>query len=236
MPLDRICFRAVGLESRRNVIVADPSPVEPILKSCAPAAMAEHPAIPYSLQRGHLVIAGAAPGLKCEIWIGADRNRQDVVFLVSARRRREAVDGSELVVGIERWRVAACAAFAVEYFLSARGRIIKAVRIGRRLERIRFRRPGLPRSTRLMLTGPLPAFRKIRFSGRGLPKAIAKHAHARWLRIAYLLVAYQVRESQGSRLEHVAAGLLSHLLRMRSADSPDARRIQPPLPTSSGRR
>src|SRR6266567_4606929 len=100
MALHRIRLRAVGLETRGNVIVARTARVKPVFEGCAPAAMPEHAAIPHALQRRRLVVTRAAPSFEREIGICSDRDRQDVIFLSMVRWNGEAVGWRQLVVRI----------------------------------------------------------------------------------------------------------------------------------------
>src|SRR6476620_11599818 len=112
----------------RHIVVAYTTRIEPILERGAPAAVPEHAAIPHTLQRRDLVVARAAPSFQCEIGIGSNQDRQDVVFFSMVRWNREAVGRRQLVVGIERRRVARGAALATEHLLSLCGDGIEPVR------------------------------------------------------------------------------------------------------------
>src|SRR5262249_41501776 len=120
MSFHRISLRAVWLETRGHVIIPRAAWVEPVLERGAPAAVAEHAAVPHALEGRDLVVARAPPGFERQIRIGADRNQKDVVLLLGARWRREAFGGCQLVVRVEWRRMTASAAFAVEDFLAAR--------------------------------------------------------------------------------------------------------------------
>jgi hypothetical protein len=65
---------------------------------------------------------------------------RDVVFLAGAGGRSEAVDGCQLVIGVERRSMACGAAFASEDRFAARRRRIETIRIRRGVERIDVQR------------------------------------------------------------------------------------------------
>src|SRR3989442_7366396 len=102
MTFHRISLRAVWLEACRNVVVARAARVEPVFERRAPAAMPEHAPVPHAFERRNFIVAGSSTSFHCQIGVCADRYWKDVVLLVRARRRGEALGGSQLVVGIER--------------------------------------------------------------------------------------------------------------------------------------
>src|SRR5215813_7455318 len=143
MAFHRVCLSSVRLEPTRNVVAARAARVKPVFECGTPTAMPEHIAIPHPLQRGHFVVARAAPSLESETRVGSDRNRQNVILLFCSRWRREAFSRGQLVIGIERWRVARWAALAREHLLSACGNGVKLVRVEGRLEGVNIKRQSI---------------------------------------------------------------------------------------------
>ena len=114
MPFHGIRRVSIRLETSRNIVIVNPPGIEPVVQRRAPAAMAEHAAIPDTFQRWDFVVARPAACLGGEPRIGINGERQDSVFARGVRRRRETFCRSKFVVCVE-WRgVAAGAALAFE--------------------------------------------------------------------------------------------------------------------------
>ena len=136
MAFHGVGLRAVGFEAGGNVVVVAALWVEPIFEGCAPAAVAEHAAIPDAFEGGDFVVAGSAAGVHGEGWVGAYGDGGDVIFRARVLGHGEAGGGRELVVGVERRRVAAVAAFIGEDLLAAGGGRVELVGVGWGIERV----------------------------------------------------------------------------------------------------
>jgi hypothetical protein len=136
MSLNGVSLFAVGFEAGWHVVIVQAIGVEPILQRRAPSAMAEHAAVPDSLERRYFVVAGATASLERQIGIGANGDWQYLVLRPMIGGHGEAFGGSELVVGVERRRVAGLASFAPEDLLAARARSVELVGVWRGFERI----------------------------------------------------------------------------------------------------
>src|ERR1035441_3389302 len=95
-------LRLVAFEPGRDVIVAQPGGVEPILKTRSRAIVSVQPAIPEALERWNLVESSSLARLEGEIRIGADRDGKDVGGKGVIFGRAVALCQRQLVVGVER--------------------------------------------------------------------------------------------------------------------------------------
>ena len=86
VPPHSIGLGAVWFESSRHVIFLHTPRVKPVLQGGTPTAMPKHAAIPYAPQGGNFVITSAPSGFKSQIRIGANREREDGIFLGSIHR------------------------------------------------------------------------------------------------------------------------------------------------------
>ena len=112
MSLDRPSLPASGNVSSGDVRVLQAFGVEHLLERRHRAVMQVPAAIPKTPERRHLVVTRALARLQSKSGIGAHRNRQYVERRGLVRRDLETFGKGELVVGMERWRVAVYAPFS----------------------------------------------------------------------------------------------------------------------------
>src|ERR1700733_1427064 len=118
MALHRASAAVVSLKTRRDIIISKPGQIEPVLERSHGSVMFEGPPIPNSFQRWNLVIASAFVRFERITRVGADARFHEIKPLPVAFRWIEPVHGNELVIGVQRWRVACSAARAFEDCLS----------------------------------------------------------------------------------------------------------------------
>src|SRR5438270_2199813 len=118
MTLDSVLLEAVSLEPSGHIPVLYTAGIEPILQRRASAVVWKHAAIPESLKRRHLVVACASTRVQGKPGVGANRNCQNRVFFQVVFRDCESVRRRQLVIGIQRRRMACGAAFPMEYPLA----------------------------------------------------------------------------------------------------------------------
>src|SRR5689334_11374078 len=119
-----------------NVILALPLLIKPVFQRFDVTAMAQHFAIPQSLQRRHFVKAGSSAGFKRKLRIGGNAHLGYPVSGSIVWRNFKTLNRHELVIGIERWRMALLASLAGKNLLSSGRKLSASIRVHRWFQRI----------------------------------------------------------------------------------------------------
>src|SRR5579862_2543727 len=124
MPLDRAWGE---VEASWHIIILQSYRVEPLFQGFRPPAVTEGITVPNAAQRRDLVKARAAACLQCQRRICSHHNIQNLFCLQKILRYPESLRRSDLVVRIQRRRMASRATLLLEYPLPPAGQIIEGM-------------------------------------------------------------------------------------------------------------
>src|SRR4029453_8868518 len=136
MSFPRPSLHAIAFETCRDIIVLQTCRIKHFLETGERTLVPIPASVPETFQRRNLVIAGPFPCLERKTRVRAHAYGKDVQELEMLFRRREPGGERQLVVGVERRRVASGAVLPLEDLLAGRGSLVELLRAQWRLEGI----------------------------------------------------------------------------------------------------